>query len=158
MFAIGINFEFSAGHTIYGHQGKCARIHGHNYSGIVTVNAVRLDELGMVMDFSHLKRAVRELTDELDHYLLMWKSDPRLPALLNAVQPSIKVMQHQTTVENLARYLGSELWTHFRDEPALDMGISISGLEVMLNETAECFANYSLPTHGYPESVNHWKD
>ena len=158
MFSIGINFEFSAGHTIYGHQGKCARIHGHNYTGIVTVNAVRLDDLGMVMDFSYLKRAVRDLTDGLDHYLMVWKSDPRLPALRNVDQASIKVMEHQTTVENLARYLGGELWDHFLDETVLDMGITILGLDVMLNETAECFASYTLPTHGYPEKVNHWKD
>lgn len=37
--------QFCAGHRVLGHEGKCARPHGHNYTLFVTAKAVKLDHL-----------------------------------------------------------------------------------------------------------------
>ena len=53
-------FRFEAAHALYGYDGKCKNIHGHNYNLFVTVIGVPVNEstnvkYGMVMDFSDLK-------------------------------------------------------------------------------------------------------
>src|SRR6267143_4589137 len=65
------NIRFSAAHVIAGHP-KCGRLHGHTYAVHVIVHG----DLGpdeMVFDFGVVKRALRELADELDHKLLATK-------------------------------------------------------------------------------------
>jgi 6-pyruvoyltetrahydropterin/6-carboxytetrahydropterin synthase len=65
------NIRFSAAHVIAGHP-KCGRLHGHTYAVHVIVHG----DLGpdeMVFDFGIVKRALRDLADELDHKLLVPK-------------------------------------------------------------------------------------
>jgi 6-pyruvoyltetrahydropterin/6-carboxytetrahydropterin synthase len=68
--AISRRFEFDAAHVLPWHPGKCSRLHGHTYRLEVTIEGP-LDENGVVLDFSDLDRAVRELVlERLDHVLL----------------------------------------------------------------------------------------
>ena len=62
---------FSACHIIQGHT-KCGRMHGHNYS--VSVSLEGDVEHGLLMDFGPLKKAIRDLCNELDHRVLLPKS------------------------------------------------------------------------------------
>src|SRR5829696_3458091 len=61
---------FCAGHFISyaGHQ--CERLHGHNYRATVEVEGP-LDENFYVFDFVALKQRTKEITDELDHHMLL---------------------------------------------------------------------------------------
>jgi len=60
---------FSAAHFLVDHD-KCERIHGHNYVVSARVEG-RLDKRGMVVDFTALKRALREIVASMDHHLLI---------------------------------------------------------------------------------------
>ena len=56
-------FRFEAAHALYGYDGKCKNIHGHNYKLFVTVIGVPVNDNsnakeGMVMDFGDLKKIV----------------------------------------------------------------------------------------------------
>lgn len=90
-------FRFEAAHSLPGHKGKCARIHGHSYLLEVTLRgpikqAPGESDHGMVMDFADLSATVREaILNKLDHQDL------------NAVTSV------QTTAENLAHWIWSEL-------------------------------------------------
>jgi len=86
-------FTFDSAHSLPGHKGKCANIHGHTYRLEVTVS--RQDEClvaegsseGMVMDFGDLKDIVNtEIIEQADHKLLN------------------DVYDFRTTSENLARH------------------------------------------------------
>ena len=49
-------FRFEAAHALFGYDGKCKNIHGHNYNLFVTVvgkpiSNLKNVKLGMVMDF-----------------------------------------------------------------------------------------------------------
>lgn len=86
-------FTFDSAHSLPGHNGKCANIHGHTYRLEVTVS--RQDEHlvpggsseGMVMDFGDLKNIVNtEIIEQADHKLLN------------------DVYDFRTTSENLARH------------------------------------------------------
>jgi 6-pyruvoyltetrahydropterin/6-carboxytetrahydropterin synthase len=67
MYELGITTHFSAAHHLVAYPGACAVLHGHNWSIEVYVQGEELDELGMLVDFKELKRAVSELMNELDH-------------------------------------------------------------------------------------------
>jgi 6-pyruvoyltetrahydropterin/6-carboxytetrahydropterin synthase len=44
--------EFSYGHRLLNHNGKCRYLHGHNGMLEVDIDAEKLDAMGMVVDFS----------------------------------------------------------------------------------------------------------
>ena len=65
-------FSFETGHALYGYDGKCKNVHGHSYKLSVTVIGIPISDrnnakYGMVIDFSDLKKIVREdIVDVLD--------------------------------------------------------------------------------------------
>jgi 6-pyruvoyltetrahydropterin/6-carboxytetrahydropterin synthase len=62
------HFDFEAAHRLPNHPGKCRELHGHSYRLVVTVDRPVDPESGMAIDFSDLKRVVREaVVDRLDH-------------------------------------------------------------------------------------------
>ncbi|MBD2148157.1 6-carboxytetrahydropterin synthase QueD [Sphaerospermopsis sp. FACHB-1194] len=72
---IGKEFRFEAAHKLPYHDGKCARLHGHSWRGVVYISANTLVQegakQGMVMDYSDLKKYLQPLLDNyLDHYYL----------------------------------------------------------------------------------------
>lgn len=70
MYAVKIESYFSSAHSLRGYKGKCEELHGHNWKVEVTVEAGKLDRLGMVMDFRDLKIKLNKITEELDHKCL----------------------------------------------------------------------------------------
>ena len=67
MYEVSIDEEFSAAHALRGYKGKCENLHGHNWKVEVFVRGVRLDEIGMLVDFRELKAATRRVMTHLDH-------------------------------------------------------------------------------------------
>ena len=62
------SFWFEAAHSLPHHPGKCRELHGHSYELVVTVEGPVDPTSGMVIDFSDLKRVVREqVVQVLDH-------------------------------------------------------------------------------------------
>jgi 6-pyruvoyltetrahydropterin/6-carboxytetrahydropterin synthase len=67
MYEVMIEEEFSAAHALRGYRGKCENMHGHNWKVEVYVRGERLDEVGMLVDFTQLKAATRRVMAYLDH-------------------------------------------------------------------------------------------
>ncbi len=67
MYELTVEREFSAAHMMRGHPGACARLHGHNYRVLLTVEGEELDETGILVDFAELKRVVDRVLDKFDH-------------------------------------------------------------------------------------------
>ena len=55
MITITRYHDISMGHRVYGHDGKCKNLHGHNYRIHFTVATTELNDTGMVVDFSVIK-------------------------------------------------------------------------------------------------------
>ena len=58
------DFRFETGHALYGYDGKCKNIHGHNFKLSVTVTGGPITDkshpkYGMVIDFSYLKKITK---------------------------------------------------------------------------------------------------
>jgi 6-pyruvoyltetrahydropterin/6-carboxytetrahydropterin synthase len=70
IFEATVEASFSAAHHLRDYEGKCANNHGHNFRVRVTVEGQRLDGAGMLIDFSVLKRWLREICESMDHQSL----------------------------------------------------------------------------------------
>ena len=90
MFTLSIKDSFSSAHFLNGYDGKCRELHGHTFKVELSVVHNELDQIGMVADFSFLKRELSNLLAQLDH------------RCLNDVSYFQKV---NPTSENIARYV-----------------------------------------------------
>ena len=70
MYEITVRSAFEAAHFIDGYNGKCARLHGHNWSVEAIVRGTELDALGMLVDFKILKAELNKILDDFDHRFL----------------------------------------------------------------------------------------
>lgn len=132
MFSVTRELSFCYGHRLLHYDGKCRHLHGHNGRAVITLAAESLDGLGMVMDFTALKRVVGGWIDEeLDHRMLLHRDDPALPFLKSQGEP-VHVMDVNPTAENIARMIF---------DYAARQGFPV--VEVRLWETDSCFASYS---------------
>jgi 6-pyruvoyltetrahydropterin/6-carboxytetrahydropterin synthase len=105
MYRVTRELTFCYGHRLLNYDGKCRHLHGHNGRAVITLETAELDALGMVVDFSRLKRGVGAWIDEaLDHKMLLHKDDPLLPFLRQQGEP-IYVMDANPTAENIARLI-----------------------------------------------------
>ena len=67
MFEVRVEAEFAAAHFLRDYHGKCENLHGHNYKVFAHVKGAVLNEGGMLMDFSELKKVLREVCAKMDH-------------------------------------------------------------------------------------------
>ena len=113
------------------YDGKCKYLHGHNGRAVIVLEGASLDERGMLLDFSDIKRVVsRWIDDELDHRMLLHRDDPVVPILRGLGEP-VFLLDENPTAENIARLIY---------EFTADQGFPI--IEAHLWETPNCFATY----------------
>ena len=67
MYEVTIETVFSAAHFLKNYQGKCERLHGHNWKVQITVSAAKLDERGLAIDFKELKEIANKFVQKFDH-------------------------------------------------------------------------------------------
>ena len=96
MYEISVGAAFEAAHFIAGYDGKCARLHGHNWTVEAVVVGSELDGLGMLVDFKILKAELNRVLAEFDH------------RFLNELEA---FSQENPTAENLARKIFERLKT-----------------------------------------------
>ncbi len=108
---------FSSAHFIPEYE-KCGRLHGHTYAIHAVVEGER-DEMGIIIDFSLLKDTLRDIADELDHYMLipeqanieLTRQDDSIEAIFRGkryvlpAEDCLLLPLHATSAENLAAYV-----------------------------------------------------
>jgi 6-pyruvoyltetrahydropterin/6-carboxytetrahydropterin synthase len=139
---------FSAGHRIFGHEGKCKHIHGHNYEVFVTavmkdqsfIGSLETDNIGRVIDFSVLKNKIGNWIEQnWDHGTILFSQDgDAIKALTSLVDQKLFYLPYNTTAENLAKYLLEEVC------PSLLKDTEVVINKIIVNETENCFAEATL--------------
>ena len=77
-------FTFETGHALHGYDGLCKNVHGHSYKLSVSVKGRPINDPnhvknGMVIDFSDLKKIVKEeIVDQFDHSMIFNKNTPHV--------------------------------------------------------------------------------
>ena len=131
MFQVTREIDFCYGHRLLNYEGKCKYLHGHNGRVVITIEAESLDDRGMVLDFSDIKRVVSTWIDEnLDHRMLLNRDDPAIPMLEELGEP-LFLFDANPTAENIARLIHE--FTAAQDFPVV---------ETRLWETPRCYATY----------------
>jgi len=131
MFQVTRQIDFCYGHRLLNYEGKCKYLHGHNGRAIITLESETLDDRGMVIDFSDIKRVVSTWIDEnLDHRMILQHADPMVPILREMNEP-MYLVDANPTAENIARLI---------HEFAAEHGFPI--VQTQLWETPNCFATY----------------
>jgi 6-pyruvoyltetrahydropterin/6-carboxytetrahydropterin synthase len=102
MFEVSVEETFSAGHALRGYHGKCENVHGHNYRVRIILQGPSLDSIGLLYDFTHLKRVIRGIIEGVDHKFL----NDQAP--FDAINPS---------AENLAKFFYDETLRQMKDAP-----------------------------------------
>ena len=67
MYEVRVTADFAAAHFLRDYNGKCENLHGHNYKVYAHVRGELLNEGGMLLDFTKLKGALRNVIGQLDH-------------------------------------------------------------------------------------------
>jgi 6-pyruvoyltetrahydropterin/6-carboxytetrahydropterin synthase len=117
MFQVTVDETFSSGHALRGYKGKCENVHGHNYKVRVTLEGPQLDSTGLLYDFTHLKRVIREIVGGVDHKFL----NDQAP--FDVINPS---------AENLAKYFYDETT---RQVNAMPEGARITAITIWETDT-----------------------
>jgi len=64
MYYVEKRIEISAAHNLsLSYESKCENLHGHNWIVVVYCRAAELNRDGMVTDFTHIKRVVKNTFD-----------------------------------------------------------------------------------------------
>ena len=95
LWRLTVRDEFSAGHALRHYEGKCERLHGHNFAVELMVEGERLEPgTEILLDFKLLKQALKTTLEELDH------------RILNEVPPFDDI---NPSSENLSRHIWSRV-------------------------------------------------
>ena len=121
MFEVSVEHTFAAGHALRNYRGKCENVHGHNYRVQVLVRGEKLDDIGMLADFTVLKKLLREVSEPMDH------------VFINDLPPFTEL---NPTAENMAWYI----WQKMQEGLKLQHPVEVA--EVKVWETDVQYAVY----------------
>ena len=124
--------DICMGHRVVGHEGKCRHLHGHNYRFTFHCEAVELDCIGRVIDFSVIKTTLCEwLESHWDHKMMLWKDDPFLLTVCKEDPEGVVIVPFNPTAENIA--------THFIENVAPTLlPCNVKLTKLVLEETRKC--------------------
>jgi 6-pyruvoyltetrahydropterin/6-carboxytetrahydropterin synthase len=109
MYEIVVTRYFDSAHYLRGYKGKCENTHGHRYTITVRLKAANLNDIGLVYDFTDVKRHLDEILGRFDH------------VLLNEIPPFDRI---NPSAENIAATIYNELKSRLTGEP-----VSIGAVE-----------------------------
>jgi len=139
MITVSRYHDICAGHRVYGHEGKCKNLHGHNYRIHFEVAGPDQDEQGRIIDFSFIKSALCDwLENRWDHKMLIWENDPILGPLYGVGDPlEIIAVPFNPTAENMAKHLVQNIG------PVQLKGSGCVLIRCIVEETRKCSALYT---------------
>ncbi len=70
MYDIKVKSDFSAAHNLRNYNGKCEKLHGHNWIVEAIFRYKKLDKNGLAVDFRIAKAALKGAIESLDHSYL----------------------------------------------------------------------------------------
>ena len=134
MYTVTQTVTFSYGHRLMSYAGACRHAHGHNGRIEVLFAAEELDALGMVRDFTDIRREIEAwLERHVDHRMLLRRDDP-LVEPLEALGEPLFLMDVNPTAEAIAKEIFDGI-----------LAAGVPALEVRLWETDHSMAAYAPP-------------
>ena len=133
-------FDFEMAHALDCHDGKCHNIHGHTYGLTVTfigepIDAPGMPKDGMVIDFSDIKKIVKDnVVDVFDHALVLRDNSRFLGTLNKEINPRLMLVPYQPTAEKVLEHMIEIIQSHMPENMKLH--------SAMLRETLSSYAEW----------------
>lgn len=115
MYKLKTKASFDSAHFLKDYDGKCSNIHGHRWTVEIEVGAETLESdtqnRGMVVDFSNLKKDLKEIADYFDHSLIMETGSLRQATEDALLAENLRIVKvdFRPTAENFAKYIYDEM-------------------------------------------------
>lgn len=116
MFELMIETGFAAAHQLRGYKGKCEALHGHNWKVQIFIQAEKLNEIDLAIDFHQIKDYTKEILNTVDH------------GFLNEIFPFTQI---NPSSENIAKWIYDNMIKKINDED-----ISVAAVTVWESDTA----------------------
>jgi len=119
MYEIRVNTHFLADHQIRIPNGFLEPIHGHEWKIEAVFRGPKLDEVGILVDFTLIEKSLKEIIAPFE----------------NSIMNNVPALEGQNpTAENIARYIFIQL------QKNLENNVSLAAVYVM--EAPGCIAGY----------------
>lgn len=92
-WTLKVKDRFQAAHFLKGYKGKCEKMHGHTFQVEVEIEVSELDEVGIGIDFTEIKKKLSEALP--DHTVLN------------------EIYEFNPSAENLSRHFFLQLKKHY---------------------------------------------
>ena len=114
-YKLSVLKHFSSAHVLRKYKGKCENLHGHNWKVRVCLCGTKLNETGLLVDFTDMRHHLDKIIEVLDH------------KFLNEILHFDKT---NPTSENIATYIFNEMKIFETDD------IKVYEVEVWESETS----------------------
>lgn len=110
MYSLCTEESFDSAHFLSGYNGKCSNIHGHRWRVVAEIKSPSLScgeqTRSMLVDFGDFRRDLKELTESLDHCLIIEKGSLKqaLLDMLITENFAVREVDFRPTAEEFARY------------------------------------------------------
>lgn len=108
--------KFEAAHVLSDYNGPCANLHGHSYTGTVSIAAPVDAKTHMVVDFNNIKRVV----DDYDHAIIFSRDSIRntfekelYDLVIRHNKKAIVIRDGKSTAEDISMQIAHDIMEHF---------------------------------------------
>lgn len=111
MYGLKTDQSFDAAHFLKDYQGKCRNIHGHRWRVVAEIQdrvlSTQTQTRGMLVDFSDLKGALKNICDGFDHSLIYEEGSLRSETVKALLAENFRLIAvpFRPTAENFARHI-----------------------------------------------------
>jgi 6-pyruvoyltetrahydropterin/6-carboxytetrahydropterin synthase len=89
-YKLSVTKSFSSAHCLREYRGRCENLHGHNWKIRAAFYGTKLDDTGVLIDFTDIKMHLNKIINYLDH------------KFLNEIVPFDRI---NPTAENIATFV-----------------------------------------------------
>jgi 6-pyruvoyltetrahydropterin/6-carboxytetrahydropterin synthase len=93
-YKLSVTKNFASAHCLREYKGRCENLHGHNWKIRAAFSGSKLDNTGMLIDFTNIKKRLDQIISYLDH------------KFLNEIETFSKI---NPTAENIAAFIYEQL-------------------------------------------------
>ncbi|MBE6351082.1 MAG: 6-carboxytetrahydropterin synthase QueD [Spirochaetaceae bacterium] len=126
MYEVRVEADFAAAHFLKDYHGKCEALHGHNYKVYAHVKGSKLDKGGMLLDFTILKKSLKDVCNQLDHTNLNDLTDYN----------NQEVFNQNPSAERIAQWIFQQLEAILKEKKALNKNTKLYAVDVFETDTS----------------------
>ena len=110
MYYLKSEHSFDSAHFLANYEGKCRNIHGHRWRIIIEIMSPSLNTEealdGMIVDFSTLKKDIKDEVDYFDHALIIEKGSMKTSTLTALKEENLRIVEvdFRPTAERFSKY------------------------------------------------------